>query len=88
MEGSKFCIITDHYSLKWLDNLKNPQGRLGRWALKMQQYDFEIILRKGKEHILPDALSRSVPVIDNVKVCMEATSITDKWYLNMVKRVK
>ncbi|KAG5892588.1 hypothetical protein JTB14_036796 [Gonioctena quinquepunctata] len=59
LEGIPFRVITDHYSLVWLQNLKDPVGRLARWAVRMQQYDFKIIHRKGKDHVVPDALSRS-----------------------------
>lgn len=51
-------MITDHHSLKWLMKLKEPAGRLCRWALKLQAWDFEIIHRKGSGHLVPDALSR------------------------------
>ena len=43
-----FNVITDHCSLLWLLNLKDPSGRLSRWALKLQQYSFNIEHRKGK----------------------------------------
>lgn len=76
LEGSHFTVITDHASLCWLQNLKDPSGRLGRWALKLQQYNFKLEHRKGKLHVVPDALSRSVETIDFGKLAFEG----DEWY--------
>lgn len=91
LEGVHFKIITDHYSLLWLHNLKDPQGRLARWALRLQPYDYELIHRKGKEHVVPDFLSRSVPVLDAIQTdssfSLSFSNTTDKWYHNMYQRV-
>lgn len=87
LELIKFTVITDHYSLIWLNNLKNVQGRLGRWVLRLQQYNFDIIHRKGKEHVVPDCLSRAVPVIDNINLPI-VTDEHDKWYERMCERVR
>lgn len=99
IEGYHFTVITDHSSLRWLHNLKNPTGRLGRWALRLQSFDYEIAYRKGELNVVPDALSRmyegeledeiaaldfSVPDIDDVDPSEEAE---DEWYTRRIAEV-
>ena len=42
LEGYKFKAITDHSALKGLQTLKEPTGRLARWALELQQWNVRI----------------------------------------------
>ena len=56
--GQKFILHTDRLSLKWLMSISNPSGRLGRWSLLVQQYDFDIQHRPGIVHGNAAALSR------------------------------
>lgn len=67
-EGTRFTVITDAQSLTWLRKISADGGsaKLIRWALKLQQYDFELQYRKGSLNIMADALSRAVNSI-NVK---------------------
>ena len=58
LEGYHFTVLTDHQSLRWLHSLKSPSGRLARWSIFLQQYDFEIKYRKGVLNRVADALSR------------------------------
>lgn len=58
IEGYRFTLITDHASLQWLMTQKELSGRLARWSLKLQGFDFNIIHQKGRENIVPDVLSR------------------------------
>lgn len=37
---------------------KDLSGRLARWSLVLQGYDFQIEHRKGTQNIVPDTLSR------------------------------
>ncbi|KFD60577.1 LOW QUALITY PROTEIN: hypothetical protein M514_27243 [Trichuris suis] len=54
----KFTLRTDHGSLQWLRNFKNPDGQWARWQQKLQQYDFVIEHRAGSRHANMDTLSR------------------------------
>ncbi|XP_025271338.1 uncharacterized protein LOC112639973 [Camponotus floridanus] len=58
LEGYRFTVVTDHQSLKWLQHLENPSGRLGRWLFELQQFDFTIHYRRGGQNQVADALSR------------------------------
>eukprot|EP00741_Cyanophora_paradoxa_P023183 tig00021572_g22391.t1 len=56
--GPQFLVRTDHHALQWLKTLDPTTGRLGRWSLLLQAYDFEIVYRPGKQNGGPDACSR------------------------------
>lgn len=88
IEGTKFNVITDHYSLLWLRNLKDPTGRLSRWAMKLSQYDCDIAHRKGKLHVVADALSRAVldssPDINTLDF---DSKNFEHWYTNLLNKV-
>lgn len=56
--GRHFTVRTDHASLKWLMNFKNPEGQTARWIEILQQFDFDVQHRAGNKHANADALSR------------------------------
>ena len=89
VEGSHFKVITDHSALRWLKTLKDPNGRLAHWALEMQQWDFDVLHRKGALHHVPDALSRMYEDEEVVKVASFSEEVVkrDSWYVNMLKNV-
>ena len=56
--GRHFTIRTDHGSLRWLINFRNPEGQVARWLQILGEYDYEIVHRAGKSHQNADSLSR------------------------------
>ena len=54
---TEFTIVTDNKALVWLQTAKHT-GRLERWALKIQEYNCNIVHRPGKSNCVADALSR------------------------------
>ena len=41
--GRHFMVSTDHASLRWLLNFKDPEDMLARWLSVLDTYDFEIV---------------------------------------------
>ena len=57
--GKHFVLETDCKNLQWLMKAEKPQ-RLVRWAMRLQEYDFTINHRPGKQNGNADALSRVI----------------------------
>lgn len=82
-----FTVITDHASLKWFENLKNPTGRLARWGCRLSQFNLTIEHRKGKDNVVPDTLSRLLK-LDAVDKPNEIAPEDDTWYNRIVEGCK
>lgn len=93
IELQEFEIITDHSSLTWLMKQPDLTGRLARWVFKLQGYSFTISHRKGKDHIVPDALSRipenevSSIEINSPEIDLNSSHFSDEDYEILRKKI-
>lgn len=81
LEGTQFTLVTDSSALTFIMRSKwRTSSRLSRWSIELQQYDMVLKHRKGRENIVPDALSRSIEVSELV--------LNDGWYARLLASVK
>lgn len=59
IEGSQITVFTDHKALVWMLRNKALKGKLVRWALRLQEFDYTVHYRPGIQNMIPDALSRA-----------------------------
>lgn len=93
--GQKTIVRTDHSSLTWLQNIKNPTGRLARWATRLSVFDLQIVFLKGSENQVADCLSRAYgeDTLSGEGEAVSAASVqfadtTDHWYQEMCTNVE
>eukprot|EP00794_Sanderia_malayensis_P021278 gene21278-biopygen16313 len=55
--GHKFSVITDNSALRWLHSVE-PKGRIARWIMDLQEFQFEVKHRPGRSNQNADAISR------------------------------
>jgi hypothetical protein len=58
--GRHFFLQTDHQPLVYMNRSKVANGRLMRWAIYLQSYNFTIQAIKGVDNVGADFLSRHV----------------------------
>ncbi|RXN24698.1 Retrovirus-related Pol poly from transposon [Labeo rohita] len=67
--GTRFTLRTDHASLTWMLNFRQPEGQVARWLEILQEYDFEVQHRPGRQHANAAALSRRPCLTDECRYC-------------------
>lgn len=67
--GRKFTIYCDHRPLIFLFKLREPNSKLVRWRLKLEEFDYDIVYKKGKLNTNADALSRiTINALENESI--------------------
>ena len=56
--GRRVTIRTDHASLKYIKTMKDPNDQFMRWIERLEETEYEIIIRQGVHHSNADGLSR------------------------------
>lgn len=57
--GRNFTIYCDNISLKYYKNVKIPLAKIAKLTLKLLDFNFNILHKKGRENKAADALSRN-----------------------------
>lgn len=79
IEGYHFTLITDSSALTHILHTKWKVGsRCSRWSLDLQQYDMTVLHRKGKDNVVPDALSRSTAAVQGTSTATWHSSLMQK----------
>ena len=64
--GTRFTRYTDHQPLKWLMTNDKLMEKLARWALILQEYEFEVVHRLGITYQNADTMSRNPLLISDI----------------------
>jgi hypothetical protein len=96
--GKRFTFHVDHSALVYLVSKASLTGKLARWAVLLQEYEFNIVHRPGAQHAVADYLSHlesvetpagvadDFPDVGVVTVTPEARprDDPDKWLTNII----
>ncbi|KAJ4430359.1 hypothetical protein ANN_22575 [Periplaneta americana] len=81
--GRSFTILTDHRPLTWIFSVKDPSSRPLRWRLLLEEYQYTVQYKAGKQNTNADALSR------NPQLCalISEEELTDERKNKIIKQI-
>jgi len=62
--GNKFVFYVDHMALVYLVNKPQVSWRIVKWLLLFLEYDFTVVYKLNKTHVVIDALSKLPNIIE------------------------
>jgi hypothetical protein len=72
--GNKFVFYVDHMALVYLINKLQVSRRIARWLLLFLKYEFTIVYKPNKTHVIVDVLSK---LLDNSEPLGVVNQIVD-----------
>ncbi len=87
--GNKFVFYVDHMALVYLVNKPQVSGRIIRWLLLFRNYDFTIMYKPSRTHVVANALSRLLDITKPIGVPDQITNasmsyIQPKWLNDVI----
>jgi hypothetical protein len=76
--GRKFTIVTDHKPLTWMFRMNDPSSRIMRLKLKLAEFEYTVVYKKGKENPNSDGLSRMYTGSENKCIGVVTEDTRDK----------
>ena len=77
LQGRKFILRTDHNPLVWLRSMREPKRPYSGWIMRLEQFQYNIQYRPGKDHTNADFNSRIWPVEEYTKSEATQTECTN-----------
>ncbi len=56
--GNKFVFNVNHMALVHLVNKPHVSRRIAKWLLLLLEYEFMVVYKPGRTHVIADVLSR------------------------------
>jgi hypothetical protein len=85
-------FFVNHMALRYLVNEPNLSGRLARWILLLEEFDYTVEYKPGRMHKQDDHLSRlskdlgSLPLEDDIPYAsLFAIDVVLTWYNHIVE---
>lgn len=92
--GNKVIFHVDHQALLYLVNKPELAGRLARWVMLLQEFDYQVIHTPGRSHMVADYLSRlengeqpqeDIGELPDAQIFQVEAGVTDNWYEDMLQ---